>query len=231
MLDRYCLSVKGLKYKTIFIDIADIESVCIQLGTKPTGTKFDGSGRPRYTLPMINDPRQGHNHFISDSFKIAEYLDEVYPDTPRLLPQGTKSLQEAFISTFEKNVKLWPILVPAAHSHVSSRGQEFYRKLVEQFSEKKLEELSPPGPVRDGCWKQVKEWLDVVDGWLQKEDNNGPYVMGETMSFADIAVASVFTCARRLLGDSSEEWQELMRWNGGRWGRIIASFEKFGTVY
>jgi glutathione S-transferase len=223
--------VKGLKYKTTFIDFADIESVCIQLGAKPTGIKFDGSGRPRYTLPMIHDPRHGPNHIIADSFKIAEYLDKAYPDTPRLLPQGTKVLQEAFVSTFEKNVKLWPILVPAAHAKLSDRGQGHYRKLVEHWVGKKLEELSPPGPVRDGCWKQVREWLDVVDKWFQKEDHNGLYVMGETMSFADIGIASVFTWARKVLGESSEEWQDLIRWNEGRWGRVIVSFDKYGTVH
>lgn len=223
--------MKGLEYKTIFVDYTDIESVCIQLGAKPTGIKFDGSGQPRYTFPVIHDPRHGPDHVISDSFKIAEYLDETYPDTPQLLPQGTKTLQAAFISTFEKNVNMSPITIPAAHTYLGSRAQESYRKVCEAFVGKKLEELSPPGPVREACWQKVREWFGVVDGWLQKEDHNGPYVMGETISFADIAVVSCLATFRNLVGDSSEEWQELIHWHSGRWDRLVTSFDKYGMVH
>lgn len=44
---------------------------------------------------------------------------------------------------------------------------------------------------------------------LQKEDYNGPYVMGETISFADITIVSSLTSFQKIAGESREEWQEL----------------------
>ena len=219
--------MKGLEYQTVFVDFPDIEALYIKLGAKPTGLQLDGSGRPRYTLPVIQDPHHGPEP-ISDSFAIAEYLDRTYPETPTLLPSGTNALQAAFISTFEKNVKLWPIMLPATHTNLRKPGQEYYRKTVETLIGKKLEDLSPPGPVREECWKQVKQWFDVVDGWFQKEE--GPYFMGNKISFADIVVASYLTWVRIILGEESEGWKDIITWNSSRWGKLTDIFDAWATV-
>jgi glutathione S-transferase len=163
----------------------------------------------------LRRPRSRHvSEAVSDSFVIAEFLDNTYPDTPRLFPRGTRALQVTLISTSEKNVKLWPIMLPATHASLGATGQAYYR---EKLTRKKLEEFSPPGPVSEGCWKQVKQWFDVVqDGWLQMEE--GPYFMGTTISFADIVLASYSMWIRKILGEESEEWKDIISWNGSRWG-------------
>jgi glutathione S-transferase len=219
--------MKGLEYRTVFVDFPDIESLCIKLGAKPTGLKRDSSRSPRYTLPIIHDPRHGHE-VISDSFAIAEYLNNTYSSTLKSFPSGTKALQAAFIATFEKNVKLWPIMLPATHDNLSVAGQDYYRKTVETFLGRKLEELSPPGPVRDQCWKEVKQWFDVVDGWFQLEE--GQYFMGDKISFVDIVLASYLTWIKTMLGEGSDEWKEIISWNNHRWEKLSEAFDPWATV-
>jgi glutathione S-transferase len=52
------------------------------------------NGTPYYSLPVIQDPKTGK--VISDSARIADYLDSTYPDTPKVIPAGTHALQKAF---------------------------------------------------------------------------------------------------------------------------------------
>jgi glutathione S-transferase len=80
------------------------------IGAAPTGEKPDGS--PLYTLPAIVDPSRttssGGPTVVSESFRIAEYLDEAYPtpSTGALFPPGTKALQQLFYEYFFKNIMM-----------------------------------------------------------------------------------------------------------------------------
>jgi len=222
--DRYSLNYKGIPYKTEWVEFPDIEALCIKIGAKHTRLKRDGSGRPLYTLPVIHDPRHG---VIADSAAIAEYLDSAYP-THVLFPNGTKALQLAFESTLVANISgVWPVAVLANYSVLNSRSQEFYRRTREVENGKKLEELAPPGPVREKFWNELKGGLEVIDGWLKKEDG---YVMGETISYADFVVAARFIWMRTVFGEQSSEWKDLATWNGGRWERLLKSLEQYTTV-
>jgi hypothetical protein len=78
------LNYKGLAYKTEWIEYPDIADLCKKIGAEPTMIRKDG--RPYYSLPVIQDPKTGA--VISDSARIAEYLDETYPDTPKVFPAG-----------------------------------------------------------------------------------------------------------------------------------------------
>ena len=68
------------------------------IGAAPTTKKPDGS--PFYTLPVIVDPSRrapgGGPMVVSDSYAIAEYLDDAYPRPGPLFPEGTKALQNLF---------------------------------------------------------------------------------------------------------------------------------------
>lgn len=47
---------------------------------------------PPYNLPAIEDPNTGA--FVVDSLAIATYLDETYPDTPKVLTPAARTLLE-----------------------------------------------------------------------------------------------------------------------------------------
>ncbi|TFK22709.1 hypothetical protein FA15DRAFT_688229 [Coprinopsis marcescibilis] len=79
---RLCLNYKQLPYHTIYALYSNVTAFAKKHGIPPTGVKPDGS--PSYTLPAIHDSKT--NATVSDSFKIARYLDETYPDTPAFFP-------------------------------------------------------------------------------------------------------------------------------------------------
>lgn len=97
----YALNFKGVPYKTVWLEYPDIEPTFRSIGAIPISPKPDGSG-PFYTLPVIVDPSRrtpsGGPTIITDSWNIAEYLDNVYPSPGLLFPEGTKALQALFLN-------------------------------------------------------------------------------------------------------------------------------------
>jgi glutathione S-transferase len=91
-LHRFNLIYKRIPFETVWVAFADVESVSKEHGFAPTSTRPDGS--PHYTLPAIRDQETGRA--VTDSFAIAQYLDEKYPARP-VIPSGTESLQTAFV--------------------------------------------------------------------------------------------------------------------------------------
>jgi glutathione S-transferase len=91
---RFNLRYKRIPYETVWVEFGDIERVSKEIGAPPTGKKPDGTNL--YTLPAIRDQDTGRA--ISDSFAIASYLDERYPER-RLIPVGTEKKQAEFISS------------------------------------------------------------------------------------------------------------------------------------
>ncbi|KAF8500069.1 hypothetical protein JB92DRAFT_2980192 [Gautieria morchelliformis] len=118
--EQYALNYKGAPYKTVWIEYPEIEPTMRSIGAAPTKKKPDGS--PWYTIPVIVDPSRtatsGGPTVVSDSFHIAEYLDETYstPSTGPLFPPGTKALQQLFYDHFFTNVLLQsvPMALPEA---------------------------------------------------------------------------------------------------------------------
>ena len=78
------------------------------LGAAPTFFDNPGARKWFYTIPVIIDPHHltpsGEPTVVSDSWAIADYLDEVYPTPNLLLPPGTKALQSLFDGYFTKIV-------------------------------------------------------------------------------------------------------------------------------
>jgi len=120
--NRYALNFKGIPHKTIWIEYPDIEPTMRSIGASPTSTK--ANGKPHYTLPVIVDPSRpspsGGPTVVSESFLIAEYLDEAYPDTRPLFPAGTKALQKLFTDSFTTTMftPLRPILFRLMIEHI-----------------------------------------------------------------------------------------------------------------
>ena len=85
---------KGLPFKTEWIEYPDICPRMREMGAEPTG-KWE-SGAPLYTLPVIKDDATGK--VVSDSWKIALYIEDTYADKPTLFPFGVRAPVEFFES-------------------------------------------------------------------------------------------------------------------------------------
>ncbi|KAJ6608977.1 hypothetical protein B0H10DRAFT_2065911 [Mycena sp. CBHHK59/15] len=211
---RYALNYKGIPYKTVWLEYPQIEPVSRELGAAPTSNKPDG--RPHYTLPMIHDPRTGA--VVSDSAKIAAYLDKTYPDTPPVLPASTAGFYRVF-----EDAAL-PLLAPLILNPVS---EEYFRRTREETFGKKLEELVPKGDAHTEAWQKVKDTFAKLDGWIRANGEDSKYIMGDTLCFADIWMASYVLWISMVRPDL---WKEVKLWNGGRWERLLKDTEKYQTV-
>jgi glutathione S-transferase len=203
------------------VEYPDVEALYKKLGTSATAKKPDGS--PFYTLPVIHDPNTGTT--VSDSFQIAEYLDKTYPDTPRVIPPGTRALQAAFIdASWSKMVgNLFKFLMPKVSQALNKSGEEYFRRTREAAIGSTLEEMYPTGDKAEEVWKNAEADFAVVYGWLREDE----FVIGDKISFADFAIGGVLVVSRVLLGEESEEWKRMLGWHNGRWARIAKSLEKY----
>ncbi|KAK0433097.1 hypothetical protein EV421DRAFT_2023668 [Armillaria borealis] len=222
---RYALNFKGIPYRTEWVEYPDIEGLYKAFGMPASATKEDRV-TPYYTLPLLRDSSTGA--IISESAAIVEYLDATYPDTPRVIPPGTRALHAAFIAAFESQMKaIGPFCEPAVNAILSPRSEAFFRKTREESSRVTIEDMILHGEHRSSQLAVVKDDLGKVDKWMTKGHT---FVMGETPTFADFTMSAWLFFLRICLGEDSPEWKELSSWHDGRWGKLVKNFEKYEAV-
>jgi len=226
---RFCLNYKGIPYRTEWIEYPDIEEHSKKLGLKPTAEKNFWDGRPYYSLPAIHDEATGV--YISDSWLIAEYLEKQYPDTPSLFPNNTKGLQQALGNTYDSILgPLWSFILPATAPRLNPRSEEYFRRTRAIAFNKPFDEIIPTGEKAVEDWAAVKAALDKVDGWYAKTDDKGPFILGDTISWADLEIASNKIWMKVIWGEDSSQWKDISTWNGGRWNNLLKALEKYTAV-
>ncbi|ESK89757.1 hypothetical protein Moror_16840 [Moniliophthora roreri MCA 2997] len=215
---RYALNYKGIPYTTVWVDFTLIEETAKQLGALPTAVRADGS--PKYTVPIIKDSKTGA--VVSDSLRIAEYLDETYPDTPPVVPKGSRALQAAFADTsILKFIPFVPLVRPHTQPYYSKPTQEAFDILfggpVVELSEDEKTKLMVQG----------REGLAQVSAWLKKD---GVFVMGDKPVFVDFSLAAWFFILRIAFGKDSREWKEIADWDDGRWSKLLEGVESYQVL-
>ncbi|GJJ15331.1 hypothetical protein Clacol_009607 [Clathrus columnatus] len=223
---RMVLEYKKIPYRTVWIEYPEIKPTMISIGAKP-GNINPTDGSPLYTVPVILDEinvgPDGKPVPITDSWVIAEYLDEKFPDRP-LFPKGTKGLQRSFHESFTK-IGLFGIvclIMTPFYENLNEASQPYFRSTREVYFKKPITELRPPkGSAEwDEAWKALEKGLDELATNLDKNGPVGdhPYVMGDIFSYSDITVASALYTISTIY---PTEWENIRKWNGGRWGGLL----------
>ncbi|KAJ7321016.1 hypothetical protein DFH08DRAFT_889794 [Mycena albidolilacea] len=221
---RYALNFKGIPYTTVWLEYPEIEEKCKEIGASPTRNKPDG--RPHYTLPMIHDLATGA--VISDSAKIAAYLDATYPDKPMLMPAGTAGLHRAFEDAAHALISpIYPYGLPAAHKNLNPVSAEYFRRTREVAWGKTLEDLTPKGDEDAVEWKKLKDGFGKLDEWIRVNGPESPYFMGDTPCYADLWTAAYVMWIRLVLPG---KWEEVKSWHEGRWAKLLKGLEEYETV-
>ncbi|KAI0640076.1 hypothetical protein C8Q77DRAFT_1045841 [Trametes polyzona] len=222
---RFTLNLKGLPYKTVWVEYPDIARTAQDLGVGPTGTWPDGT--PMYTLPMIYDPST--KTAIAESTAIARYLDATYPNTPRAIPEGTESFQEATVYALGAVMggAIAKLVMPSIVDRLNDASKAYFKAARERALGGDMAQWSPRGSaIREEQWKQLGAAFGQIARWLDAGgDKEKKYFFGETPTFADIALAARLIWMKRILGDDSDEWKRVERWHEGRWVRQIQAFE------
>jgi len=224
MKTRYCLNFKGLPFETVWLEYPKIKPFYEQNSLAPTTSwVIKGSPTPVHTLPVIMDPNT--NRFISDSLAIAQYLDEQYPDAPKVLPYDSDeaALIDAFQSAFMNAAKgISKLGIFKGAQKLSPESKEYYIRTRVEWLGIPWEQFALPEEV-DKFWDGLRAACDIADEWYAK--SSGPFILGDTPCFADFLVAGLFKWIQ--YGFEKQEWEEIKSWSGGRWGKLVEATDKY----
>jgi len=226
---RMALLFKELPFKTEWVEYPDIGPRMKELGAEATAKWEDGS--PRWTLPVIKDNATGK--VVADSWKIAMYLDDTYPDKPTLFPFGVRAPVDFFQAYFFDTTILPGLSIFLSEScfKLNAPSEKFFRRTREADFKLKMEEFAPPGPKRDAIWTTVKAGFDTFAAkYASNGDGALPYFYGDKISYADLVVASFLLWIKIVLGSGNPEWKKMEGWNDGRWVKLIELTKKYHSV-
>ena len=228
---RYTLNIKGIPYKTVWVEYPEVEALCKKIGAPPTGKKPDGA--PLYTLPTIFDPNT--SKAVSDSALIVRYLDATYPAAgPTLVPPALDALlaafQDAFMGAAFGTGHLPAVMLPAACGALKPPSYAYFKATREAMLGP-LDELAPAGSEkRTTHWAGVaKTFGEVIGaGWMGKGPDGKErlfFMGGDTLCYADVTIAGFLKCIQKLT--TPEEWTNVMSWDNGRWARFMEAFKPY----
>ena len=169
----FALAHKGLDFKRVPTPFTAVPSV---------------EGGFCKTVPVIRDG----DKVVGDSFDIALYLDETYPDRPTLFGgEGGKALAR-FIERWSQ-LSVHPVLGAAAlldiHDSLAPVDQAYFRPNREGRYGKKLEEVTAG---REAKLQDFRAKLEPLRSMLTYQ----PFIGGASPLFADYIVAGAFQWAR-----------------------------------
>ncbi len=169
----WSLAHKGLDFESVPTPFTGVPSV---------------EGGVSKLVPVIRDG----DKVVADSFQIALYLDETYPDRTSLFGgEGGKALSR-FIERWSR-LTLHPYIGKAVlmdiHDCLALPDQAYFRTDREKRFGRKLEEV-PPG--RDEQLDRFRKSLAPLRSMLDVQ----PFIGGETPLFADYIVGGALQWAR-----------------------------------
>ncbi|KAI1374197.1 putative glutathione S-transferase [Hypoxylon crocopeplum] len=171
---RFVLNFKGIPYKTEFIEYPEI---------KPRFQDHFPKDTEEFTVPTIILP---DGTWVMDSWKIAEVLEEKYPEPSILLDSPyLKKLRGVLSQVMEP---LTAIKVCNVYNNIlSEASQPYFRRTREEDIGKTFEKLAEEQS-DEAAWKASEPYFHQVTAFLQ-ENPEGPFFEGKTPGFADFVWA------------------------------------------
>ncbi|KAF8509361.1 hypothetical protein BU17DRAFT_98987 [Hysterangium stoloniferum] len=241
---RLSLNFKEVQYRIVWLEYPELDSTMQRIGAGYERTKADGT--PIYTMPVLVDPSHvaadGTPIPISDSWKIAEYLDKTYPGPGLLFPKGTRALQCLFLDYITRNIlfTIGPLLIYPVMDVLSHESHEYWRLSQEAVFGVELEEICPKGSER---WENTlvklqkgATYLNVtipnkvsqrpivstafseLSTFLDKNGADGPFVLGPEVTFADFILVSKLETMAKII---PETWENrIQHWDNSRWQKM-----------
>ena len=170
---RMALTHKGLAFETHPVRISDKAAI-----------SFSGQGK----VPIIRDGET----VVSDSWKIAEYLETTYPTAPSLFGGPAGLALSRFVNAVADRqlmAALAPVCALSITQLLDSGDAAHIRAGFEKGFGKPLEELHAG---REGSTKAFRRALDPLRASLRAQ----PFVCGATPGYADYIMMSPLQWAR-----------------------------------
>jgi glutathione S-transferase len=199
---RLALAHKGLAWESVPVKASD-----------KTAIAFSGQKK----VPIIRDG----DRVVHDSWKIAEYLEDTYPNRPSLFGGETgRSLARFFNSYADRQLvgSLFPALMLENVGMLAADDAAHIRTGMEKPLGKTLEELAAG---REQAQQAFSRALDPVRSVLRTQ----PYVSGAKPAYPDYILFSVFQWARITTALSIVAADDaLLPW----FDRLLDSFDSLG---
>ncbi|MCH2047783.1 MAG: glutathione S-transferase family protein [Trichodesmium sp. ALOHA_ZT_67] len=163
------------------------------------------------TVPVIVDGNKG-DKVVADSWNIANYLEETYPDKPSLFGSYEAKSQTMFIDSWNSSLLgiLAPIVLYDVFENIDPKDQPYFRESRESFLGKSLEEF------KDVTENQINNFQSFLEP-LRNTISQQFFLAGETPNYADYLVFSTFQFARAMspkklleTSDPVYAWREKM---------------------
>ncbi|KZV74445.1 hypothetical protein PENSPDRAFT_648077 [Peniophora sp. CONT] len=219
---RFTLNYKGLPYKTTYLNFVDIKSTFQAKNIPP-------SQGDAYTVPAIFDHATGKA--VSDSARIAEYLDSQYPDTPPVYSPSTREAQIAFEGLVRARFgfAVLPLILLDIYDGVEDKDKEYWRRTREALFKGPLESIVPQGEKRTAQLESVRAGLDVVAKEIAEHAGEGAlFFGGDSPCFADITLAATF---KSILIKCDPEFDACKVILSNEWAaKYIDAFEKWASI-
>lgn len=175
------------------------------------------------TVPVLND----RGHVMRDSFAIALYLEETYPDRPSLFGgEGGKALSRMVEAYSQTTVQaaLVRIILKDIHDILAPADQAYFRKSREEKLGRSLEDIEAAHAAELAVFRPK---LDPLRHMLKYQ----PFIGGESPLFADYILFGALQWARvsspkRIIedGDPVHAWFErLLDMHDGTGRRMAAA--------
>ena len=202
------LAHKGLSYETVPVGFTEIPAI------------EDGSTA---TVPLLRDG----DRLVRDSFDIALYLDEAYPDRPSLFGGEGGRAMARFIESWSQSalhMAVTRIAILDIHNLLEPTDQTYFRRSREERLGASLEDIAAAGKAEiEGFSKRLQPLRNMLK--IQ------PFIGGEGPLFADYIVFGALQWLRTTAGTKVlEEGDAVAGWfarcldlHGGVGHRVTAA--------
>jgi glutathione S-transferase len=174
---RMALKHKGLAFESHPVAMSDKAAIAFSGGK---------------TVPVIKDGQDGEMRVVRDSWKIAEHLEERYPNKPSLFggPIG-RGVTQTFNIWVDRVIvpAAMPVIVADVHERVDPADDAYFRQQFEGFLKCTLEEARARRPQ---ALERLQRALEPVQAALKRQ----PFVCGAAPAYADYILFSVFQWMR-----------------------------------
>lgn len=233
------LNFKGLPYQTIFVPFQDIESTARSLGASPTNTRS-----PQYTVPiLVDESPQGERTVVSGTDQIRDYIDAKVPSPA--FAYTAKGEEERWIQLVERALfkALPPLNAPAQARFLDPPAREFYMWTRKEWYGTPHLPCFPPSlvltlrsgldlepliqnPNHGALWPGVDAAFDEFARVIDTLPPSESWLFGrDAPAYADFVLCAGL-CWTKAIGPDGA-WDRIRVRNGGRWGRLYESCEKY----
>ena len=170
---RMALKHKGLEFESQPVAMSDKAAIAFSGGK---------------TVPVIKDGET----VVRDSWRIAEHLEDKYPERPTLFG-GTigRGVTQAFNTWVDRALvpAVMPVIVADVHERVDPADDAYFRQQFEGFLKCTLEESRARRPQ---ALDRLQRALEPMQAALKRQ----PFICGAAPAYADYVLFSVFQWMR-----------------------------------